>query len=170
MEESLSCQTCCDTGPRFFRSHTKDRPIWTVASYYTQGDVENLVQQHVNFSKHFPTLSKRHMHIFSVTITTINAKFGECQSKGVRGVDCTKQVPYMKTPVCLPCIHRCTLCNPVRNERTIFNQYHIYLWKYIPKSDRCSLKYDTGNIRNDSWYLYFFKQCVSLFHWFQENV
>ena len=24
---SLSCHTCCDTGPRFFRSHRKDRPI-----------------------------------------------------------------------------------------------------------------------------------------------
>jgi hypothetical protein len=24
---SLSCHTCCDTGPRFFRSHPKDRPI-----------------------------------------------------------------------------------------------------------------------------------------------
>ena len=23
----LSCQTCCDTGPRFFQSHPKDRPI-----------------------------------------------------------------------------------------------------------------------------------------------
>jgi hypothetical protein len=23
-EESLSCHTCCDTGPRFFRSHPKD--------------------------------------------------------------------------------------------------------------------------------------------------
>jgi hypothetical protein len=27
MEESLSCHTCCDTGPRFFRSYPKDRPI-----------------------------------------------------------------------------------------------------------------------------------------------
>jgi hypothetical protein len=26
-EGSLSCHTCCDTGPRFFRSHPKDRPI-----------------------------------------------------------------------------------------------------------------------------------------------
>jgi hypothetical protein len=26
-EGSLSCQTCCDTGPWFFRSHPKDRPI-----------------------------------------------------------------------------------------------------------------------------------------------
>jgi hypothetical protein len=26
--ESLSCYTCCDTGPRFFQSHPKDRPIW----------------------------------------------------------------------------------------------------------------------------------------------
>ena len=26
-EGSLSCRTCCDTGPRFFRSHPKDRPI-----------------------------------------------------------------------------------------------------------------------------------------------
>jgi hypothetical protein len=26
-ERSLSCHTCCDTGPRFFRSHPKDRPI-----------------------------------------------------------------------------------------------------------------------------------------------
>jgi hypothetical protein len=25
-EGSLSCHTCCDTGPRFFRSHQKDRP------------------------------------------------------------------------------------------------------------------------------------------------
>jgi hypothetical protein len=25
-EGSLSCHTCCDTGPRFFRSHPKDRP------------------------------------------------------------------------------------------------------------------------------------------------
>jgi hypothetical protein len=24
---SLLCHTCCDTGPRFFRSHLKDRPI-----------------------------------------------------------------------------------------------------------------------------------------------
>jgi hypothetical protein len=24
---SLSCHTCCDTGPQFFRSHRKDRPI-----------------------------------------------------------------------------------------------------------------------------------------------
>jgi hypothetical protein len=27
MEGSLSCYTCSDTGPRFFRSHLKDRPI-----------------------------------------------------------------------------------------------------------------------------------------------
>jgi hypothetical protein len=26
-EGSLSCDTCCDTGPRFFRSYPKDRPI-----------------------------------------------------------------------------------------------------------------------------------------------
>jgi hypothetical protein len=26
-EGSLSCHTCCDTGPRFFQSHPKDRPI-----------------------------------------------------------------------------------------------------------------------------------------------
>jgi hypothetical protein len=26
-EGFLSCHTCCDTGPRFFRSHPKDRPI-----------------------------------------------------------------------------------------------------------------------------------------------
>jgi hypothetical protein len=26
-EVSLSCHICCDTGPRFFRSHPKDRPI-----------------------------------------------------------------------------------------------------------------------------------------------
>jgi hypothetical protein len=26
-EGSLSCHTCCDTGPRFFRFHPKDRPI-----------------------------------------------------------------------------------------------------------------------------------------------
>jgi hypothetical protein len=26
-EGSLSCHTCCDKGPRFFRSHRKDRPI-----------------------------------------------------------------------------------------------------------------------------------------------
>jgi hypothetical protein len=26
-EGYLSCHTCCDTGPRFFRSHPKDRPI-----------------------------------------------------------------------------------------------------------------------------------------------
>jgi hypothetical protein len=26
-EGSLSCHTCCDTGPRFFRSHPKDGPI-----------------------------------------------------------------------------------------------------------------------------------------------
>ena len=26
-EGSLLCHTCCDTGPRFFRSHPKDRPI-----------------------------------------------------------------------------------------------------------------------------------------------
>jgi hypothetical protein len=26
-EGSLSCHTCCDTGPRFLRSHPKDRPI-----------------------------------------------------------------------------------------------------------------------------------------------
>jgi hypothetical protein len=26
-EGSLSCHTCCDTGPRFFRSHPKDRPF-----------------------------------------------------------------------------------------------------------------------------------------------
>jgi hypothetical protein len=27
MEGSLSCHTCCDTGPLFFISHSKDRPI-----------------------------------------------------------------------------------------------------------------------------------------------
>jgi hypothetical protein len=59
----LSCHTCCDTGPQFFRSHAKDRPIqsplttrkgmwriysnWiitvshSVASYDTQGDAED---------------------------------------------------------------------------------------------------------------------------------
>ena len=26
-EGSLSCHTCCDTGPRFFRSHSKDRSV-----------------------------------------------------------------------------------------------------------------------------------------------
>jgi hypothetical protein len=26
-EGSLACHTCCDTGPRFFRSHPKDHPI-----------------------------------------------------------------------------------------------------------------------------------------------
>jgi hypothetical protein len=26
-EGSLSCHACCDTGPRFFRCHPKDRPI-----------------------------------------------------------------------------------------------------------------------------------------------
>ena len=26
-EGSLSCHTCCKTGPRFFRSHPKDLPI-----------------------------------------------------------------------------------------------------------------------------------------------
>jgi hypothetical protein len=26
-EGSLSCHTCCETGPRFFRSHPKDLPI-----------------------------------------------------------------------------------------------------------------------------------------------
>jgi hypothetical protein len=28
-EGSLSCHSCCDTGPRFFRSHPKDRHIQT---------------------------------------------------------------------------------------------------------------------------------------------
>jgi hypothetical protein len=28
-EGLLSCHTCCYTGPRFFRSHPKDRPIWS---------------------------------------------------------------------------------------------------------------------------------------------
>jgi hypothetical protein len=26
-ERSFSCHTCCDTGPRFFRCHPKDRPV-----------------------------------------------------------------------------------------------------------------------------------------------
>jgi hypothetical protein len=26
-KDSLSCHTCCDTGPQFFRSHPKERPI-----------------------------------------------------------------------------------------------------------------------------------------------
>jgi hypothetical protein len=33
--------TCCDTGPRIFRSHPKDRPH-LVTSYDLQGDVEDL--------------------------------------------------------------------------------------------------------------------------------
>jgi hypothetical protein len=37
----LSCHTCCDTGPRFFRSHPKHRPH-SVAFYDTQWDVEDL--------------------------------------------------------------------------------------------------------------------------------
>jgi hypothetical protein len=64
-KRSLSCHTCCDTGRRFFRSHSKDRPIqspltthkgWcggsiltriltgprSVVFYDTQGDVEDL--------------------------------------------------------------------------------------------------------------------------------
>jgi hypothetical protein len=42
-EGSLSCHTCCDTGPQFFRSHPKDSPIlspltthkgmWRIYSY-----------------------------------------------------------------------------------------------------------------------------------------
>jgi hypothetical protein len=40
-EGSLSCHTCCDTGPRFSRSHPKDRQN-SVASYDTRGDVEDL--------------------------------------------------------------------------------------------------------------------------------
>jgi hypothetical protein len=39
-EGSLSCHTCCDTGPRFFRSHPIGPPL--VASYDTRGDVEDL--------------------------------------------------------------------------------------------------------------------------------
>jgi hypothetical protein len=41
-EGSLSCHTCCDTGPRFFWSHPKDldRPIQSPLT--TQGDVEDL--------------------------------------------------------------------------------------------------------------------------------
>jgi hypothetical protein len=39
-EGSLSCHKCCDTGPRFFRSHPKDRPI--LSPYDTPGGVENL--------------------------------------------------------------------------------------------------------------------------------
>ena len=39
-EGSLSCNTCCDTGPRFFRSHPKERPIKSPLT--THGDVEDL--------------------------------------------------------------------------------------------------------------------------------
>ena len=41
-EGSLSCHTCCDMGPRFFRSHPKNRTILTFASYDKQGDVKDL--------------------------------------------------------------------------------------------------------------------------------
>jgi hypothetical protein len=30
-EGSLSCRTCCDMGPRVFRSHSKDRPNQSLA-------------------------------------------------------------------------------------------------------------------------------------------
>jgi hypothetical protein len=33
-EGSLSCHTCCDTGPRFFRLHPKDRPIQSPLTTY----------------------------------------------------------------------------------------------------------------------------------------
>jgi hypothetical protein len=70
------------------------------------------VQLHANFStkkisKHF---LKKCMHIINVS-TTI--KFGECQPRGVRGVDDTKKVPSMKS---MPSIHNSTaghtLCHP----------------------------------------------------------
>jgi hypothetical protein len=41
-EGSLSCHTCFDTGPRFFRSHPKDSPIQSPL-YDTRGDVKNLL-------------------------------------------------------------------------------------------------------------------------------
>jgi hypothetical protein len=40
-EGSLSCHTCCDTGPLFFRSHPKNHPH-SAASCNTQQDVEDL--------------------------------------------------------------------------------------------------------------------------------
>jgi hypothetical protein len=36
-EGSLSCHTCCDTGPRFFLFHPKDRPIQSPLTTHEDG-------------------------------------------------------------------------------------------------------------------------------------
>jgi hypothetical protein len=48
------------------------------------------------FAKCLHTSTKSHVH--HQCVHNNSAKFGECQPKGVRGVDYTKYVPYMKTP------------------------------------------------------------------------
>jgi hypothetical protein len=38
-EESFSSHTCCDTGPRFFQSHSKDRPIQSPLNRGCEGSI-----------------------------------------------------------------------------------------------------------------------------------
>jgi hypothetical protein len=62
--ESLSCHTCCDTGPRFFGSHPKVRPIQSPLmtrigirrthsnpDYHREGGRKRIRVFHTNFSK-----------------------------------------------------------------------------------------------------------------------
>jgi hypothetical protein len=56
--------------------------------------VRGVVKQ--SLSKHAEKMTKFNLHIFNVSITTV--QFKECQPKGVRGVDYTMQVPYLITP------------------------------------------------------------------------
>jgi hypothetical protein len=57
-EGSISCNTCCDTWPQFFRSHPKDRPIlspltahkgiWRIYSIHWMSLTKNILQHRRN--------------------------------------------------------------------------------------------------------------------------
>jgi hypothetical protein len=71
-EGYLSCHICSDTGPRFFRSHPKDRP------YDSQGDAEDLslpgslrVPHDGTLSRIYPLPSPQRQRTLGLTVSSI---------------------------------------------------------------------------------------------------
>jgi hypothetical protein len=60
-EGSLSCHTCCDTGPQFFRSHPKDRPIQSPLTTHND-NVDSIVsyfsKKLTKYQKNYSTIEK----------------------------------------------------------------------------------------------------------------
>ena len=84
-EGSLSCHTCCDTGPRFIRSHPKDRNLRPKVEFepWTQGSSDHCARR----SNHCATLAAPYFKIDQRIAHQRNCIIIIVQSKAINTID-----------------------------------------------------------------------------------